>query len=93
MTGNNACFRAALYEKIADSGKKLIKKIGALRDELEKESAILPIIRIKDLKLTQNQAVIFWDGKEAWRKDFKETDAILCADEIIAQLRLNCLKK
>ena len=72
----------------------IVEKIGALRSELKKESAVLPKIRVYDNgDLPQNQAVIMWDGKEVWRKDFKATDAIVCADEIIAQLRLNCLKK
>ena len=71
----------------------LVEKIGILRSELEKESAVLPIIRLYDnADLPQNQVVIFWDGKEVWRKDFILIDAAIC-DEIIAQLRLNCLKK
>ena len=70
----------------------LVEKIEALRFELERESAVLPKIRLYDnADLPQNQVVIFWDGKEVWRRDFISADAAVC-DEIIAQLRLNCLK-
>jgi DNA-binding transcriptional MerR regulator len=72
----------------------IIDKVKLLRSELEKEAAILPKIRIYDnADLPPNQVLIVWDGKEVWRKDFQSTDATVCADEIIAQLRLNCLNK
>jgi len=77
-----------------ENAGRIVEKIGTLRAELEKESAGLPKIRVYDNgDLPPNQVVIMWDGKEVWRKDFKSTDAVICADEIIAQLRLNCLKK
>jgi DNA-binding transcriptional MerR regulator len=81
---------AALF---AENPNYLVEKIGALRSELEKESTVLPMIRLYDnADLPQNQVVIFWDGKEVWRKEFDLADAVVC-EEIIAQLRLNCLKK
>jgi len=71
---------------------RIVEKVGTLRSELEKKSVILPKIRIYDNgDLPQNQVVIMWEGKEVWRRDFQPTDAVICADEIIAQLRLNCL--
>jgi len=71
----------------------LVEKIGILRSELEKESIVLPRIRLYDnADLPQTQVVVFWDGKEVWRKDFNSLNGAVC-DEIITQLRLNCLKK
>ena len=77
----------------AENPNFLVEKIGVLRSELEKKFAVLPKIRLYDnADLPQNQVVIFWDGKEVWRKEFASIDAAIC-DEIIMQLRLNCLKK
>ena len=71
----------------------LIGKIGALRAELEKQSVALPKIRIRDnVNLPENHVFIVWDGEEVWRKDFGATEAAVCADEIVEQLRQNCLK-
>ena len=76
-----------------ENAGNLLEKIPQLRLELEKESAILPPIRIyDDSHLAQNQILIIWDDKEVWRKEFQSTEAVICADEIIAQLRLNSLK-
>jgi len=77
----------------AENPNYLVEKIGALRSELEKESTVLPPIRLYDnADLPQNQVVIFWDGNEVWRKEYDSSDASIC-DEIIEQLRLNCLAK
>jgi DNA-binding transcriptional MerR regulator len=77
-----------------ENAGELVEKIIALRAALEKESVVLPAIRVYDsADLTPNQALVVWDGKEVWRKDFQPDDAVTCADEIIGQLKLNCLKK
>jgi len=71
----------------------LLEKIVALRSELEKTSCALPKIRIYDnADLPANQVLVVWDGKEVWRKNFQSTDAVICADEIVVQIRENCLK-
>lgn len=95
----NEKYRVAIGMPIAievcnENAGRIIEKIGSLRSEIENESAVLPKIRVYDNgDLPKNQVVIIWDGKEVWRKDFKSTDAVVCTDEIIAQLRLNCLNK
>jgi len=78
-------------EVCSENAGRLLEKIVALRTELEKEAAVLPIIRVYDnADLPQNQAVVMWNHKEVWRKDFQTADAVACADEIIEQLRINC---
>ena len=92
-------YRVAIGMPIAvdvcgENAGRIVEKIVALRSELEKKSVVLPKIRVYDNgDLPQNQAVVTWDGKEVWRKNFQPADGVACADEIIAQLRANCLKE
>ena len=60
--------RDAVNEKIGG----LVKRIANLRGEPEEESVDLPKIRAYDNgDLTLNQALLIWDGKEVWRKDYQ----------------------
>ena len=72
-----------------ENAGNLIEKVRTLRLELEKEGVDLPPIRIRDnIDLPENQVFIIWGGKEIWRKNFKETDAIACANEIVKKIKL-----
>jgi len=50
----------------------LIERIANPRDGFDEDSADLPKIRAYDNgDLTLNQALLIWDGKEVWRKDYR----------------------
>ena len=77
-----------------ENAGNLLNKITILRSHLEKKFINMPLIGIfANIELMPNQALIIWDDKEIWRKDFKSEEACLCADEIIAQLRLKSTAK
>ena len=55
-----------LIPVVTDLSIDLVSKIKALREA----KPALPVIRIKDdLQLNKTEAVIIWDGEEAWRGD------------------------
>ena len=73
----------SMVAQVCEGEVNLLTKIKDLRAE----KPDLPMVRIIDMKDLANEAVIYWDGKEVWRKKYAVNGAAGCADEIIEEMR------
>ena len=84
---------ALAMEVCNENSGDLLRKLKDFRLEMDKNYITFPPIRVYDSEdMAQNQVLIVWNGEEVLRKDFQLENAVTCANEIVGQLKLNCLK-